>query len=313
MIEGERTGRALIGIVGPTGTGKSAVAMAIAEGEGGEIVSVDSAQVFRGLDVGTAKPTRDEQRRVRHHVIDVIDPDIQWSAADFARAADAAIQDIERRGRIPILCGGTGLWLRALVHGIFEAPPINPEIRAEIRQALVERGAPEMHRELADVDPSAASRIMPQDAQRIGRALEIWRQTGTPISELQRRHGFKEERYRLSAIAIRIPGDDLASALNQRARHMFESGILEETSTCLARGLSSSAPGLSAIGYREAVAHLLGQTSLEEAIRATQSATRRYAKRQRSWFSSIPTVDWVEQEEAVDALRRAHLSGPPRA
>jgi tRNA dimethylallyltransferase len=259
--------------------------------------------VFKGLDVGTAKPTAAERARVAHHLIDVIEPSEQWSAAQFADAADAAIDDVCARGKTPIVCGGTGLWLRALVHGIFEAPPIDPEVRKAVRSELAEKGAPAMHQVLVEIDPDAALRIKPQDPQRIARALEVYRQVGVPISVLQAKHGFKEQRYDLIAVGLDWPKDQLASRLAERARRMYRAGILDEVKACLERGIARDAPGLSIIGYRDATKHVLGELSLEEAIEATIIATRQYAKRQRNWFRSVAGIEWVLPSETPERVR----------
>lgn len=298
----------LFAIVGPTATGKSRLALAIAEAENAEIVSVDSAQVFRGLDVGTAKPTADDQGRVRHHLIDVISPDTQWSAAEFARSADGAIADIRARGRTPLLVGGTGLWMRALVRGIFPAPEIDPAIRTEIREALWAQGSDVLHRELTRVDPVAASRIQPGDPQRIGRALEVFRQTGVPISTWQSDHGFREARYRLIGVALDVPRDVLWKRIAARTRRMYAGGLLDETQRVLRRGVAADSPGLRTIGYRDGVRVIRGTLSRAEAEERTTIATRRYAKRQRNWFNHEPDVHWMEldsqPEQVYDHLVR---------
>jgi tRNA dimethylallyltransferase len=289
----------LYAIVGPTGTGKSELAMSIAEEIDGEIVSVDSAQVFRGLDIGTAKPTEEERERVRHHLIDVIEPSEQWSAAEYAKQADRAIADVRERDKVPILCGGTGLWLRALVHGIFQVPDIDPDIRARVRKEIAERGAEAMHAELRTVDPDAALRIMPGDPQRIGRALEVYRQLAVPISKLQAEHGFREVRYRLIALGIEWPREELAARLAERTRSMYARGLIDEAARMLQRGISADSPGLSIIGYRDATRHVLGELTREEAIERTTVATRQYAKRQRNWFRSVTDMEWVRRGEST--------------
>lgn len=293
--------RPLVAVVGPTGTGKSDLALALAERLDGEIVSVDSAQVFRGLDIGTAKPTGEERARVPHHLIDVIEPSDQWSAAEYARAADAVIAAIAGRRRTPVLCGGTGLWLRALVQGIFEAPPIEPALRRAVREAIAVRGAPALHHELAAVDPVAAARIQPTDPQRIARALEVYRQVGVPISVLQAQHGFRERRYDLHAVGLAWSRDLLADRLAARARAMYARGLVEETRAVMARGVAPDAPGLATIGYRDATRCVLGEIAEDEAIERTIVATRQYAKRQRNWFRSVE-VAWFEPGVQVDTV-----------
>ena len=289
----------LFAIMGPTCSGKTALALAIAERTDGEIVSCDSAAVFIGLDVGTAKPTAEEQARVRHHVIDTVAPTEQWTAADFAAAADAAIADIRARRKVPILCGGTGLWMRALVHGIFPAPDIDEPIREAVREELARRGAPAMHEELAKVDPVAASRIERNDPQRIGRALEVYRQTGTPISTLQAAHGFSEDRYRLIGVAPDLPKAELWARIEARTAAMYDGALLAETRRALDAGVPEDAPGLSIIGYRDAVQVVRGTLPLAEARSAppsrpgvSRSASGTGSTRSRPWSgprTPIPT------------------------
>jgi len=303
----------LFAIVGPTASGKTALAIAVAERIDAEIVSVDSAQIFRGLDIGTAKPSAAELAQVPHHLVDVADPNTQWTAATFRDAADAAIADIVARGRKVLLCGGTGLWLRALVRGVFEAPEIDDEIRERIRLALKERGSATLHEELAMVDPIAAARIHPNDPQRIGRALEVFEQTGEPISTLQAQHGFAEARYTLSAAALEVEREVLNERINARAARMYAEGLVEETRARLEEGAMPNGPGLSIIGYRDAVSHLRGEMTLEEAEAATAQDTRRYAKRQRNWFRSEQDVRWVRAdispEECARLLTAANAEG----
>jgi tRNA dimethylallyltransferase len=300
--------------MGPTGSGKSELAIALSEAVGGEIVSVDSAQVFRGLDIGTAKPSAEERSRAPHHLIDVVDPNAQWSAAAFAENADRAIAEIRSRGRRPILCGGTGLWLRALIHGVFEAPSIAPEIREPIRRALETLGAPALHEELRALDPEAAARLHPNDAQRIGRALEVVRQTGVPISKLQAEHGFKAERYPLIGIALRWEHARFEARLGERTRAMYARGWIAEVESLIARGVDPHGPGLSIIGYRDVVQHLEGKLSRAAAEEETRLATRRYARRQRSWFGKEPAIEWLPADTPPSAVLqrlREREAGPP--
>ena len=290
-------------IVGATGSGKTSAAIELCERVGGEIVSVDSAQVFIGLDIGTAKPTAEEQARARHHLIDVIGPEVQWTAPAFATAADRAIEDIRARGRVPILVGGAGLWYRALTRGVFDAPDIAPAIRDEVRRAIVEDGAAEVHRQLAVVDTVAAEKLHPNDTQRVGRALEFFRQTGEPISAAQARHRFAERRYRVAAVAFDWPKDALGDRLQQRAQAMIDGGLVEEVRALLDAGLDADSPGLKCIGYKEIRAHLAGALSLDDAIEAILVATRRYAKRQRNWFRSETEVRWLPPTAPIGQLQ----------
>ena len=292
----------LYAVMGPTASGKTALAVELAERLGAEIISCDSAAVFRGLDIGTAKPTRVERSRVPHHLIDVIEPSEQWSAAEFAAAADRVIAGLSSHGRPALLCGGTGLWMRALVRGIFQVEPIDPVIRDRVRKDLVELGAPAMHARLAAVDPRAAAKIEPNDPQRIGRALEVFHQTGRPISDHQAEHGFSERRYHLVGVAPRWDRDTLRARIAARTRWMYADGLIEETERCLAARVAPESPGLSIIGYRDAVAYLEGRLSRDAAVEATITATRRYAKRQVNWFNHEPDIEWVAPDSGPDAL-----------
>lgn len=299
-------------VMGPTATGKSALALDLCDLVGGEIVTVDSAQVFRRLDVGTAKPDATDRARHPHHLIDVIEPTEQWSAAEFAAHADAVIDDVRARGKVPILCGGTGLWMRALVRGIFEAPDIDPDLRAQIRADLEARGPEALHAELAAVDPAAAAKIQPRDPQRIGRALEVFRQTGVPISTLQAKHAFADARYDLVGISLAWPRDALAARIATRTARMYAGGLVEETEAALSAGVPPDAPGLSIIGYRDAVALVTGEVGHDEAVRRTEVATRRYAKRQRNWFNQEPEVHPMPPETTA-AEARAELEARTQA
>ena len=296
------TAAPLPAIVGATGTGKTSMAVAIAEKFDGEIISCDSAQIYRGLNIGTASPTIEERTRAPHHLIDVLEAEEQWSAAEFADAADEAIKDVRARGRVPILVGGNGLWYRALIRGIFRAPPIDPHIREAVRLEVAERGPEAMHAELTRVDPKAASRIQTRDPQRIGRALEVYRQTGTPISVYQDAHGFREKRYEVRAVAFDWDRETLRQHLGDRVRHMYKSGLLEETIACLNRGCPEDAPGLTTIGYREATAYLKERVDLETAETTTITATRRYAKRQRNWFRHESEVKWIPEDASLSSV-----------
>lgn len=289
-------------VLGATGSGKTDLALRLCEAIGGEVVSVDSAQLFRGMNIGTATPSEEEQARATHHIIDVIEPDTQWSAVSYMEAAEAAITDIRARGLTPVLCGGAGLWFRALRYGVFEAPEIEPALRKEIREAIDVQGSVVLHAELEKVDPATAQKIHPNDKQRIGRALEVFRQTGKRISDFQSEHRFANERHRISAIALEWPVTELRERLAIRTQAMFDAGWVDEVCALLEQGVRKNGPGLSCIGYREIVRHLDGEASLDETIEKTVIATRRYAKRQKNWFRGEAAVRWIDPGLSTEAV-----------
>lgn len=274
--------------------------MAVAERTDGEIISCDSAQVFIGLDVGTAKPSPEERSRIRHHLIDEIPPTAQWTAAEFARRADQAVEAIRGRGRRPILCGGTGLWYRAWLRGIFEAPPVASELRARVSSWLEAEGSAAVHGRLAEVDPKAAARIPPGDPQRIGRALEYFLQTGQPISAAQDAHGFRAQRHEVRAFALAWPKAEAWARIADRTTRMYAEGLVDETRAALETA-SPGAPGLRIIGYRDAVKVVHAELTVEAAIEATTIATRQFAKRQRNWFKH-EAVTWLEGRTPIETL-----------
>lgn len=282
--------------MGPTGAGKSATALALAEHLPVEIVSVDSALVYRGLDIGTAKPDRADRERIPHHLIDILDPSNSYSAGQFLRDAEEAIAAIRARGRVPLLVGGTMLYFHALLNGLAELPEADPEVRRELDQRMAERGSADLHAELKRVDPEAAARIHPNDPQRIQRALEVFHLTGLPISALQaeRRRPLAHER----PLAIVLsPGRraDLHQRIERRFHAMMAAGFLDEVRELHSRpGLTANVPAMRAVGYRQLWAHLDGAYGLEEGIRRGIVATRRLAKRQLTWLRTLPTAHWLE-------------------
>ena len=275
----------IVVICGPTASGKTALAVELAEKLDAEIVSVDSQQCYRGLDAATAKPTRAEQARARHHLLDVADPEKQLDAAQFVKLADAAIAEIARRGKRVIVAGGTGLWIRALVQGLVDAPGASPELRAELRQ----RGLSDLYAKLQEVDQMAAQRILPGDRVRIERALEVHALSGRPLSELQKEHRFAEARYEALTYFLDPPRALLHERIAARTRQLFESGALRrETEWLLQRGATKA---LKIIGYGE-MAEALKTGDFETAERKVNARTRQYAKRQRSWFAKEAEGIW---------------------
>ena len=307
----------MIAIVGATATGKSEVGLALAEELRGEIVNADALQVYRGFDVGTAKPGAEERTRVPHHLIDILDPHERWSAGEFARRAREAIAGIEERGNVPIVVGGSGLYLRALFEGISPIPPGDPGVRSELRRALEEEGLPALAGELARVDPETAARLGAGDTQRILRALEVARVSGRPLSSWIKEQPFGTQRVDAIRVGLTLPRSVLYDRIAGRVARMVEQGWVEEVARLLAQGLDPGLPAFQAIGYRQIVRHLEGEWSLEDAIGETVKATRRFAKRQETWFRREPEVTWFS---AQDFYRRISLilehvkrSGPGRA
>jgi tRNA dimethylallyltransferase len=298
----------LVCIVGPTASGKSALAMALAERVGGEIVSADSRQVYRGLDVGTAKPTADERARVLHHCLDLVEPGEAFDAARFRRAATAAITLIVGRGRVPLVVGGTGLYVRALLRGLCPAPPRVAAIRDVLSAELARQGPAALHRRLADVDPALASRVAPRDGVRIVRGLEVAAATGVPLSRWQAEHGFREHAYDTLVIGLDRPVPELDARIAARARAIVAGGLLAEVA-----GLARRGAVLDALGYREMRAHIEGRTDVDAAIAAMVRATRQFAKRQRTWFRREPGIVWYhpdrDREAIADAVDRFLSAG----
>ncbi len=312
-----------LAVVGATATGKSALALALAESLDGEIVNADALQVYRGFDVGTAKPSPEERRRVPHHLIDVLEPHERYSAGEFARRARAAIGEIAGRGRIPIVVGGSGLYLRALIEGISPVPPGDAAVRAALRERLAAQGLPALHAELRTLDPETAARLPPGDTQRILRALEVHLVSGAPLAAWIARQPFGRERLSALRIGLTVPRAVLYDRIAGRVLRMVERGWVEEVDRLLRSGLVPSLPAFQAIGYRQLARHVLGEWPLERAIDATLQATRRFAKRQETWFRKEPEVTWFEapDPDAPDVpdarihevLRFLRLSGLWRA
>ena len=294
--------RRIVCLVGPTASGTSALALDVAERIGAEIVSADSRQLYRGLDIGTAKPTAAERARVPHHCLDLVDADAAYDAARFREAAAAAIERASARRSPVLVVGGTGLYVRVLLHGLCPAPPRAPALRDALLERMSARGRPAMHRALATVDPEAARRIGPQDGVRLVRALEVALATGTPLSRWQSRHGFAEAPYDALVIGLARPTPELDRRIAMRAETMLGAGFLEEVRRLRARGLGADAPALHAVGYREMLACLEGRLDEAAALAATVRATRQFAKRQRTWFRREPSICWRHPEADRDLV-----------
>ena len=297
----------LIAVVGPTAAGKSALALRLAREHGGEIVSCDSLQVYRGLDIGSAKPTPEEQASVPHHLIDVVEPDAVFSAADYARLAREAIAGIRSRGRLPVVAGGTGLYLRALMQGLFEGPARNEALRARLERVAVRFGDARLHRLLRRVDPKAAERTHPNDRVRIVRALEVYALTGRAITTQHDQRGPALEGRQL-LLGLCPERGALRRAVEARTRQMLERGLVGEVRGLLARFGEPLPRPLAAIGYRQAVSVARGELQLVEAEQSIVTETMQFAKRQMTWFRHQAEVSWFEDPEAAHGFAEDWLA-----
>jgi tRNA dimethylallyltransferase len=290
----------VLAIVGPPGTGKTELACAIARRSGAEVISADSMQVYRGMDVGTAKPGAELRAEIPHHAIDIVDPDDPMSAGRFAELARRTAFEIAERGHPVILCGGTGLYVRAFACGLVEGLASDPGVRRELER----RSTPDLRRELEAVDPLSASRIQVQDRVRTIRALEVRRISGRPFSEHQAEHGFEDRPFDLRWLGLTLARGSLWPRLRRRCERMFADDLPGEVRALRARGYPSSLRALQAIGYREAAWVLDGRASEAEALEATFIATRQYARRQRTWFRAEPEIEWIDAQRLDRAVER---------
>ncbi len=286
----------LVAIVGPTAAGKSSLALSLAQQFAGEIISSDSVQVYRGLDIGTAKPSPADRRIVPHHLIDILNPDQDYSAALFRRQAGELIRILHKRQKPIFIVGGTGLYLKALTRGLFRGPAANPGFRAGLNLEADTKGSPFLHLRLQELDPEAAARIHPQDRMRIVRALEVHGQSQRKISEFQKEHRFQETPYEVCKIGLFFEREELYRRVEIRTEIMMERGWVEEVKNLLDQGYLPHLKSLQSLGYKHVVSSLSGKISLEEAARLIKRDTRRYAKRQITWFKADPEITWFSPD-----------------
>ena len=299
-MQSDSPSRPFVAILGPTASGKSGLALDIARDRGGEIVNCDSVQVYRGFGIGSAKVSAEVRREIPHHLIDICDAGETFSAGDFAKQGRRALGDISSRGKLPIVAGGTGFYLRALLHGLFSGPGRRPELR----ERLQTRESVKLHRILGRLDAVAAARIHPNDRNKLIRAVEVCLSAHQPMSALHQRGSDPLTGYRPLLLMLDPPRAELYYRINQRCREMFETGLLEEVESLLCRGVSESSQPMRAVGYREAVQVLRGSLSLEDAIGAAQQATRNYAKRQWTWFRKEKEIQTISGFGDDPAIRR---------
>jgi tRNA dimethylallyltransferase len=298
----------LVAVVGPTSTGKSGLALELAEKFGGEVLSADSVQVYRGFDIGTAKPSPEERRKIPHHLIDILAPEEDYSAASFRNQADLIIHRLQEKGKAIFVVGGTGLYLKVLSRGLFHGPGGDPLLRDSLRRKAEGEAEGYLHRELEKVDPEAASRLHPHDTFRIIRALEVYHHSRKPLSQFHKDHGFRESPYEILKIGLSSDREELYRRIESRVDSMMEKGWLKEVQELLDRGISSRVKPMQSLGYKRLISFLAGEMDWARAVHLIKQDTRRYAKRQITWFKADPDIHWFPARvENYPAIREKIL------
>ena len=294
-------------ICGPTGIGKTAVGINLAEKFGGEIIGADSMQIYRHMDIGTAKPTLEERRRVVHHMVDIVDPDEDFDAVQFSERARSTIAALDTQGRLAFVVGGTGLYIKALLHGLFQSEPVDSKIRNRLKQQLDQDGSSSLYERLEQVDPATAGRLHPNDSYRIIRALETIESSGKSISKYHQDHGFQEDPFITLKLGLRIDRQKLYAQLDRRVDAMIHSGLIEEVKKLLAMGYAAELKSMQSIGYRHMVEFFAERLPWEECVRTLKRDTRRFAKRQFTWFGADPQIKWYapdQRDQIIEAVER---------
>jgi tRNA dimethylallyltransferase len=301
----------VIAVMGPTAVGKSGLALQLAKDLIGAIVNADSVQIYRFMDIGTAKPTAAERAEVAHYLVDIVDPDQNFDASLYSQMAREAINSLVLEGKVAIVAGGTGLYLKALLHGLFPAGYSNEGIRERLRRQGEKDGGVELYTRLKQIDPGSAGRIHPNDLFRIIRALEVWELTGEPLSVLQKEHGFREDPFITLKIGLYLPRSELYKRINRRVEEMMELGLLAEVRGLLDRGYGPHLKSMQALGYRHMVQHLINGMKIAEAVRTMKRDTRHYAKRQMTWFRGDQEIRWFhpEEKEEIGRLVKEFIGG----
>jgi tRNA dimethylallyltransferase len=301
----------IIVICGPTGIGKTTMAIRVAEAFTGEIVGADSMQIYRYMDIGTAKPTPDETSRITHHMIDVADPSDFFDAARYVRMARPCVQKLIQNNVLPVVAGGTGLYIKALLHGLSKAAMTDPVVKNRLKKEAETCGSHFLHERLTDCDPIAARRIHPNDSFRIIRALEVFEMTGRPMSSVQAAHQFDDNPFDALNIGLFMDRTALYARIDQRVETMITAGLIDEVQGLLDSGYDPKAKAMQSIGYRHVIAYLAGQIDKNEAIRTLKRDTRRYAKRQQTWFKADRDMIWMAPDDwdAIHGRVRSFLGG----
>ena len=292
----------LICLLGPTAVGKTEIAIRLAQRLNAEIISVDSRQIYRQMDIGTAKPTPEEQQAARHHLIDCVDISQPFSVADYQFLADTAIADIQNRGNRVLLVGGAGLYFRVIVDGLFEGPGADPALRKRLEGEVAQFGVDALHDRLRVCDPESADRIHPNNIVRVIRALEVYELTGTPMSQLQQQWHPERQRYPFIAFGLTMPRALLYCRIEQRVDVMLANGLIAEVESLLAAGYGRDTIALRSFGYKELIAYLDGDCTYLEAISQLEQNTRRFAKRQLTWFRKDTRIGWLDRESTPDII-----------
>lgn len=295
----------IIVICGPTGIGKTSFAISIARRFNGEIIGADSMQIYRHMNIGTAKPDTDELKQAKHHMIDFLDPKDDFDAGLYATAADKAIEEITARGKVPIVAGGTGLYIRALLHGLFRSKPICEKTLSQLTRELEEKGSLSLYAQLEHCDPAAAKKIHPNDSFRVIRALEVYQTTGHRISDRQNTHNFAELKYDSIKIGLCMDREALYDRINQRVDMMLDQGLLNEVTTLVENGYSFDLKPMQSIGYKHMAMFIKNEVDWEEAVRLLKRDTRRYAKRQFTWFNKEKDLIWINADDTEKAIETA--------
>ena len=281
-------------LVGPTAIGKSRVGLQVAKALGTEVLTADSTQVYRGMDIGTDKPSQLERQEVPHRLIDLVNPDESFNAGEYRRYAVAEIQRLHLEHRIPLVVGGTGLYIRALLRGLWSGPPVNWTLRRELEKEAQQQGLAALYQELGEVDPLIAQRVHPNDCVKVLRALEIYRQTGLSASQVHQEHGFQEHPFSALLLGLNMDREGLYRRIDDRVHVEIDKGLVEETRRLLAQGYSRNLTSMKSLGFRQMAGFLEGEYDFEEAIRRLKRDTRHFAKRQMTWFRKESNIEWLE-------------------
>lgn len=292
----------LICLLGPTAVGKTEIAIQLAQRLNAEIVSVDSRQIYQQMDIGTAKPTPEEQKAARHHLIDCVDISQSFSVANYQTLVDTAIADIQNRGKQVLLVGGAGLYFRAVVDGLFEGPGADRVLRKRLEEEATQLGVDRLHERLRDCDPESADRIHPNNLVRVIRALEVYELTGMPMSEFQQQWHPEKQRYPFIAFGLTMPRALLYRRIEQRVDVMLANGLIAEVESLLRAGYARGTVALQSFGYRELIAYLDGDCTYSEAVSQLKQNTRRFAKRQLTWFRKDTRIEWLDRESTSDIV-----------